>query len=54
MNEKVVVSIKDGAVIEVEAPSSVDVVVKDYDIDGTEEALLKVDEDGDSYREMIW
>ncbi len=54
MNEKVVVSIKDGVVIDVQAPSSVDVVIRDYDIDGIEEALLKVDEDGDSYREMIW
>jgi hypothetical protein len=55
MSQKVVViSIKSGAVIDVEAPSSIDVVVRDYDVDGIEEDLLKVDGDGDLYREMIW
>jgi|CryGeyStandDraft_7_1057128.scaffolds.fasta_scaffold41678_2 hypothetical protein len=54
MNGKVFVSIKDGVVIDVQAPSWVDVVVRDYEIGGIEEALLKVDEEGDSYREMIW
>jgi len=54
MNEKVVVSIKDGAIIDVEAPPRVDVVVRDYDIDGIDETRLKVDEDGALYREMIW
>jgi len=54
MNGKVFVSIKDGVVIDVQAPSWVDVVVRDYEIGGIEEARLKVDEDGDLYLETIW
>jgi len=50
----VVISVKDGAIIDVEAPSQVDVVVRDYDVDGINEDLLDVDEEGDLYREMIW
>jgi len=29
-------------------------VIRDYDIDGVDENLLDVDEEGDLYREMIW
>jgi len=50
----VVVSVKGGAVIDVKAPSCLDVVIRDYDVDGIDEDLLEVDEDGDLYREMIW
>jgi hypothetical protein len=50
----VVVSVKGGAVIDVEAPPHVDVVIRDYDVDGINEDLLDVDEEGDLYREMIW
>jgi hypothetical protein len=50
----VVISVKDGAVIDVEAPPQVDVVIRDYDVDGINEDLLDVDEEGDLYREMIW
>jgi len=50
----VVISIKHGAVIDVQAPSCVDVVIRDYDIDGIDEDLLEVDEDRDLYREMVW
>jgi len=50
----VVISVKDGAVIDVEAPPQVDIVIRDYDIDGINEDLLDVDEEGELYREMIW
>jgi len=51
---RIVISVKGGAVIDVEAPSQADVVIRDYDIDGVDENLLDVDEEGDLYREMIW
>lgn len=54
MNSKVIILIKDGAVIDVEAPSNIDVHIRDYDIEGVDERLLDVDEDGEFYREMIW
>ena len=53
-NASIVVSVKGGAVIDVKAPSCVDVVIRDYDVDGIDEDLLEVNEDGDLYREMIW
>ena len=65
--EKVIVSIKDGIVIDVVAPPDIDVYIRDYDtpiaIDrdyvGDEKAVsykdkMKVDEDGDEYVEEIW
>jgi hypothetical protein len=54
MMDRVIISIKKGAVIDVEAPSYIDVVVRDYDIDGVEKNLLDVDEEGELYREMVW
>ena len=53
LKKVVVVSIESGAVMDVEAPPSVDVIIRDYDVDGTEENL-KVDKDGNSYAESIW
>ncbi len=63
--EKVIVSIKNGAVIDVIAPENVDVCIRDYDtpiainkdyIDDEKVALynVMVDEDGDEYVEEIW
>jgi len=40
--------------MDVEAPPSVDVIIRDYDVDGVEEDILKVDENGNSYAESIW
>jgi len=54
MMDKVIISMRKGAVIDVEAPSYIDVVVRDYDIDGVDRGLLDVDEEGDLYREMVW
>jgi len=53
-NISVVVSIKKGAVIDVEASSYIDIVLRNYDIEGTEEEYLKVDDEGELYRETIW
>lgn len=54
-NEKVIVSIKDGVVIDVIAPALVDVIVRDYNVAGFDDtARLKTDEDGDLYLESIW
>ncbi len=63
--EKVIVCIKNGAVIDVIAPENVDVYIRDYDtpiainkdyIDDEKVALynVMVDEDGDEYVEEIW
>ncbi len=52
--QKVIVSIKDGMVIDVEAPDFLDVVIRDYDVEGVADKYLKRDKDGDLYRETIW
>ena len=53
-NEKVIVSIKGGVLIDVVAPSWVDVILRDFDVQGVETNRLKTDEDGDLYLESIW
>jgi len=50
----IVIWVRDGAIIDAEAPRQVDIVIRDYDVDGINEDLLAVDEEGDLYREMIW
>lgn len=52
--ERVIVSVKGGMVIDVMAPQNIDVIIRDYDVDGVREDLLEIDNDGDRYREMIW
>jgi hypothetical protein len=54
MMDKVIISLKKGVVIDIEAPSYIDVVVRDYDIDGVDRNLLDVDKEGELYREMVW
>lgn len=53
MNSKVIVSIKNGAVIDVEAPPDVDVYIRDYDVEGIDEKFLILDEEGDLCREIV-
>jgi|GEM_PF-1211743 len=65
--EGVIVSIKGGMVVDIVAPSDIDVYVRDYDtpitidrdyVDDEKAASykdrMKVDEDGDEYVEEIW
>jgi hypothetical protein len=53
MKEIVTVSIEGGVVQEIDCPSGVQVVVRDYDVDGSETDLAE-DETGDEYVETIW
>jgi hypothetical protein len=53
MKEIVTVSIEGGVVHEVDCPSGVYVVVRDYDVDGSETDLAE-DESGDEYVETTW
>lgn len=48
-SNEVIVSIKNGAVIDVEAPPNVDVFIRDYDVDGIDIKRLQLDEDGNAF-----
>jgi hypothetical protein len=48
------VTIEGGAVQHVEVPVGVQVVVRDYDVEGCDETELEEDENGDNYFESIW
>ena len=53
MKRTVIVAVEGGIVQDVECPSDVDVVIHDYDVDGTEPDLME-DESGDEYLEFVW
>ncbi len=53
MKKTVRISIEGGLVQDVDCPSGVQVVVHDYDVDGSE-ADLAEDETGDEFIESIW
>jgi hypothetical protein len=53
MKKTVTVSIEAGVVQEVDCPSGVQLVVRDYDVDGTEPNLAE-DDTGDEFVETIW
>jgi hypothetical protein len=48
------VTVVGGLVQHVEVPEGVQVVVRDYDVDGTEADQLQQDENGDQFIESIW
>ena len=55
MNEIIVhVTVEGGVIQHVECPRGVRVVVRDYDVDGSDKALLQRDDEGDYYCEAIW
>jgi hypothetical protein len=53
MKTNVTIRIEGGVVQEVDCPSGVHVVVRDYDVDGSETDLAE-DESGDEFIETIW
>ena len=55
MNEEIVIVVDGGVVQEVyNIPPHVTVRVKDYDVDGCDEADLQRDRDGELYCEAVW
>ena len=48
------VTVEGGVVQHVEVPEGVQVVVRDYDVDGTEEDQREQDENGDHFIESNW
>lgn len=48
------VIVSGGVVQHVEVPDGVSVIVRDYDVDGVDPALLQQDRRGDSFIEAIW
>jgi len=50
----IVITVEGGVIQSIEnIPSGVRVVVRDYDVDGSERAVLE-DEDGESFAETVW
>ena len=48
------VTVEGGVVQHVEVPEGMQVVVRDYDVDGTDVSELEQDENGDHFIESIW
>lgn len=48
------VTVEGGVVQWVEVPEGVTVIVRDYDVDGSEDEGLDQDENGDQYIESTW
>ncbi len=48
------VTVKGGVVQHVEVPEGVQVVVRDYDVNGTDVSELEQDENSDHFIESIW
>ena len=48
------VTVEGGVVQHIDVPKDVRVVVRDYDVEGTEEDQLEKDENGDEFIESIW
>ncbi len=48
------VTVEGGVVQYVEVPEGVTVVVRDYDVDGSEDEGLQQDDNGDKFIEAIW
>jgi len=48
------VTVEGGVVQHVEVPQGVKVVVKDYDVEGSDSDQLEQDENGDNYNESTW
>jgi len=53
MKKTVTIAVEGGVVQGVDCPAGVQVVVRDYDVDGSEPDLAE-DETGDEYLESIW
>ena len=53
MKTTVRISVEGGVVQNVECPTGVQVIVRDYDVDGSESDLTE-DESGDEYIESTW
>jgi len=51
---KVKIIIQGGAVVDVEKPDYVEVVIQDFDTDGVDETVLQKDSDGDEYQEFVF
>ena len=53
MKQIVRITIEGGVIQDVECPPGITVIVRDYDVDGSE-TDLKSDDNGDKYIETIW
>jgi len=53
MKKVVAITVHGGVVQDVECPTGVEAIVRDYDVDGTEPDL-RTDENGDEYVEGVW
>jgi hypothetical protein len=53
MKKTVTISIEGGVIQSVDCPTGVLVIVRDYDVDGSE-ADLAEDETGDEFIESVW
>jgi len=53
MKKTVTITVEGGVVQHVDCPAGVRVVVKDYDVDGSE-TDLETDDNGNKYVESVW
>lgn len=48
------VTVEGGVIQHVEVPEDVTVVVRDYDVDGSDDEQFQQDENGDKFIESVW
>ena len=51
---QVIITLNGGLVSNVKAPQGIEILVKDYDVEGTDESELTRDGDGKFYFESLW
>lgn len=49
---EVILELRSGVIEELKRPLGIEVIIHDYDVDGTEDDLI-TDDDGDHYREIV-
>ena len=54
MKKIVTITVEGGVVQHVDCPQGVQVVIKDYDVEGCDESDLHKDDNGDQYLESVW
>ena len=51
---KVIITVSGGVADVSQKPKGIEVVIRDYDVEGCDEGLLSKDEDGDQCAEQVW
>lgn len=51
--DQLIIGVSKGVAYLISTPKSIKVVIRDYDVDGVDDSVLKQDSDGDFYQEIV-